>query len=187
MEDRFFFESEGTHCYAVLHTPEGEQGQRGERQGRVGVVLAHPLLDFDLYEVPWTIRMVTGYARELARAGYTALRFDFRGVGSSEGAHDGGRGEVEDLAACVAWIRGIAGGTPVLTVGYSFGSWCALRHAARSEPLTVSAGMRRLAAANALGSAGVTLDWVDVDTAADRALAEQLSSSLATTRELPVT
>jgi choline kinase len=63
----------------------------------------------------------------------------------------------------------------------------ALRDAARSEPLTVSAGMRRLAAANALGSADVTLDWVDVDTAADRALAEQLVSALATTRELPVT
>ena len=40
-------------------------------------MVCHPLLDFDLYEVPWTIRMVAGYTRELARAGYPALRFDF--------------------------------------------------------------------------------------------------------------
>jgi pimeloyl-ACP methyl ester carboxylesterase len=93
MEDRFFFESEGAHCYAVLHTPEPDQAQRNA--GR-GVVLAHPLLDFDLYEVPWTLRMVAGYARELAAAGYTALRFDFRGAGQSDG-------EFEDLtlSSCV--------------------------------------------------------------------------------------
>lgn len=68
--------------------------------------------------------------RALHREGFTTLRFNFRGVGSSDGAHDAGRGEVEDLAACVSWIRGIAGNAPLLTVGYSFGSWCALRHAA---------------------------------------------------------
>ena len=63
----------------------------------------------------------------------------------------------------------------------------ALREVAPGEPLTVSAGMRRLAAANALGSAEVAVDWVDVDTVADRALAEQLVSALAMGRELPVT
>jgi alpha/beta superfamily hydrolase len=71
--------------------------------------------------------------RALHRAAFTTLRFNFRGVGASDGEHDGGRGEVDDLAACVRWLRGLAGGAPLLVVGYSFGSWCALR-LARSEP-----------------------------------------------------
>jgi alpha/beta superfamily hydrolase len=73
--------------------------------------------------------------RALHRAGFTTLRFNFRGVGASDGDHDGGRGEVEDLAACVSWLRGIAGGAPLVVVAYSFGSWCALRYAAREPSL----------------------------------------------------
>jgi choline kinase len=55
----------------------------------------------------------------------------------------------------------------------------ALRQVARTEPLTVSAGMRQLVAANALGAAALTLEWADVDTPADHALAERLLASTA--------
>jgi len=65
--------------------------------------------------------------RELHRAGLTTLRFNFRGVGGSEGQHDDGHGEVEDVAAAVAWLRGLGDSVPALLVGYSFGSWCAIR------------------------------------------------------------
>jgi hypothetical protein len=71
--------------------------------------------------------------RELNRAGWTTLRLNFRGVGTSEGVHDEGRGEIDDLAAALAWLRGLSSGTPMLLVGFSFGSWCAIRCAAR-EP-----------------------------------------------------
>jgi pimeloyl-ACP methyl ester carboxylesterase len=81
-EDRFFFDSDGGNVYAVLHKPLTAPRTRANR---LGVVLCHPLLDFDLYEVPWTLRMIVGYARELARAGYHVLRFDFRGAGQSDG------------------------------------------------------------------------------------------------------
>jgi len=67
--------------------------------------------------------------RELNRAGLTTLRFNFRGVGTSEGAHDSGRGEVADAAAAVNWAAGLARKLPLLFVGYSFGSWCGGRHA----------------------------------------------------------
>jgi hypothetical protein len=63
----------------------------------------------------------------------TTLRFNFRGVGESEGAHDSGRGEVEDLAAAASWIRGLRPDRPLILVGYSFGSWCAVRLAAREH------------------------------------------------------
>jgi alpha/beta superfamily hydrolase len=67
--------------------------------------------------------------RELHRSGFTTLRFNFRGVGESDGAHDEGRGETKDVAAAVSWLRGVAPELPLILVGYSFGSWCGIRHA----------------------------------------------------------
>lgn len=52
--------------------------------------------------------------------GYSALRFNFRGVGRSGGAFDNGIGELADLAAVVNHMD-----YPVIVVGYSFGSWVA--------------------------------------------------------------
>jgi len=71
--------------------------------------------------------------RGLNRAGLTTLRFNFRGVGSSEGEHDHGEGEVGDLAAAVNWMRGLASDCPLLLVGYSFGAWCSIRHAVTDD------------------------------------------------------
>lgn len=67
--------------------------------------------------------------RGLNRAGLSTLRFNFRGVGGSEGEHDEGRGEVEDVGAAVTWLRGLFRDRPCVLVGYSFGSWCGLRYA----------------------------------------------------------
>ena len=68
--------------------------------------------------------------RELHRVGLSTLRFNFRGTEESEGAHDGTQ-EVDDVAAAVSWLRGLAPDLPLLLVGYSFGAVCALRHAVR--------------------------------------------------------
>jgi alpha/beta superfamily hydrolase len=71
--------------------------------------------------------------RELHEMGMTTLRFNFRGVGDSQGLHDDGRGEVEDLAAAASWIRGLCPDRPLLLAGYSFGSVCAVRLARREH------------------------------------------------------
>lgn len=71
--------------------------------------------------------------RELHRAGLTTLRFNFRGVGSSEGTFDEGRGEAQDVGAAASWLRGVALDAPLLLVGYSFGSVCTVAHAARDR------------------------------------------------------
>jgi hypothetical protein len=67
--------------------------------------------------------------REMHRAGFTTLRFNFRGAGSSTGSHDAGRGEVDDLGAAARWLRGLAPGVPLVAAGFSFGAWCGLRYA----------------------------------------------------------
>ncbi len=55
------------------------------------------------------------------------LRFNFRGTGLSEGAHDDGRGEVEDVRAGLDWIGERYPEVPVLFAGFSFGSNVGLR------------------------------------------------------------
>ncbi|HXY93565.1 MAG TPA: alpha/beta hydrolase [Acidimicrobiia bacterium] len=63
----------------------------------------------------------------LPRAGVTCLRFNFRGVEGSEGAHDQGRGELLDARAGVAGLAGhVAADVPLVLVGWSFGADIAL-------------------------------------------------------------
>src|ERR1700720_4593000 len=60
--------------------------------------------------------------------GYATLRFNFRGVGGSEGEHDGGRGEAEDAAAAMAFLLSQPGvrKTGAVMAGYSFGAMVAV-------------------------------------------------------------
>ena len=129
-EERFFFENEGARCYAVLHHPAAESV---DQAARPGVVLCHPLLDFDLYEVPWTIRMVAGYTRGLARAGYPALRFDFRGSGQSDGEFEDVTlgGCVSDLQRAVEVMIEKTGIEEIVLVGVRLAATGAMRVAAR--------------------------------------------------------
>jgi len=66
-------------------------------------------------------------ARALQHAGLAALRFNFRGVGRSEGVHDDGRGEQDDVRAAMAEVERRFPGLPVILGGFSFGSSMALR------------------------------------------------------------
>jgi hypothetical protein len=99
---------------------------------RAAAVLAHP---HPLHGGTLHNPVIFHADRELHRSGWTTLRFNFRGVGSSEGEHDDGRGEVEDLASAVSWLRGVTATNEIVAVGYSFGSWCAIRHAIRDPGL----------------------------------------------------
>jgi alpha/beta superfamily hydrolase len=75
----------------------------------------HPLYGGDMYN------NVVVTARDAALAhGFSALRFNFRGVGRSEGVHDQGQGEVRDFETAVT----AAGADPVI-IAYSFGAWVA--------------------------------------------------------------
>ncbi len=58
--------------------------------------------------------------------GLPVLRFNFRGAGRSDGAHDAGRGEQDDARAGINWLAREFG-LPVLAAGFSFGAHMALR------------------------------------------------------------
>jgi len=72
-------------------------------------------------------------AKALQSKGLAVLRFNFRGVGRSEGTHDDGVGEQEDARAALSQVQARFPGAPLVLGGFSFGSVVALRVAAREE------------------------------------------------------
>ncbi len=96
-------------------------------------VVAHP---HPLYGGSMDNPVTRLLAMRLAAAGATVLRFNFRGVGSSAGVHDQGRGELEDLAVAKRYLMLRAPAVPIWLAGYSFGASMALRLAARQATET---------------------------------------------------
>lgn len=79
-------------------------------------------------------KVVTMTARAFHLSGASTVRFNFRGVGASEGAFDEGRGEGEDLRAVFEWVRTQRPDAEVWLAGFSFGSYVAYRMAAELKP-----------------------------------------------------
>ena len=72
-------------------------------------------------------KVVTMAARALREVGATTLRFNFRGVGQSEGRFDDGVGELDDLRAVAAWARANHPDKILWLAGFSFGAYVSLR------------------------------------------------------------
>ena len=62
----------------------------------------------------------------LLASGISCLRFNFRGVGGSQGSYSDGVGEIDDLVAATTWVRESSVGERIIVVGYSFGGAVAL-------------------------------------------------------------
>lgn len=73
-------------------------------------------------------------ARAFVHLGFTALRFNFRGTGESEGEFDEGNGELLDALAVVQWMRKRNPALPLWLAGFSFGATIAIRAAIETEP-----------------------------------------------------
>ena len=74
-------------------------------------------------------KVVQTLARAFVQLGYTAVRFNFRGVGASQGAWAEGPGEIDDALAVIGAFR--TAGQPLLLAGFSFGAYVASNAAAR--------------------------------------------------------
>lgn len=70
-------------------------------------------------------------ARSLRELGYATVRPNFRGVGKSEGAHDHGDAETEDMLSVIAWAQSRWGSLPIALGGFSFGAFVQTRVAKR--------------------------------------------------------
>ena len=90
------FDSDGLTLEGALHLPESTPC--------AGVVVAHPHPQYggDMHN-----NVVHAISRAAADAGAATLRFNFRGAGASEGRYDEGRGEQQDVAAALEYMRGL--------------------------------------------------------------------------------
>ena len=98
-------------------------------------VIAHP---HPLFGGTMDNKVVQTLARAFVACGWTAVRFNFRGVGGSEGAHDEGRGEREDMLKV---IEQVAPDGPLAIAGFSFGAFVA---SCTAEPLWDRRDIRHL-------------------------------------------
>lgn len=82
----------------------------------------HPLFGGTMHN-----KVVFRAAKALHSRGVPVLRFHFRGAGLSEGEHDRGQGEAEDVRAALDFLGKEFPRRPLLLAGFSFGAWVGLR------------------------------------------------------------
>ena len=92
-------------------------------------VIAHP---HPLFGGSMNNKVVQTLARAFVQCGWRAVRFNFRGVGASEGTHDDGRGESQDMLDLVAQV--VPHG-PLALAGFSFGAFVTAQVVATLAPL----------------------------------------------------
>ncbi len=95
------------------------------------VVVAHPLSTMG---GTMENKVVTTLAKTFVELSFVALRFNFRGVGNSEGEFDGGDGEVDDVLAVVRHARQEYGDLSLILSGFSFGGYVQARAAQQLHP-----------------------------------------------------
>jgi alpha/beta superfamily hydrolase len=119
---------------ALLEPPVLSAGQAV----RAAVVFAHPL---PIEGGTMHTKAVYRATKALARIGCAVLRFNFRGVGSSEGSWDEGTGEIADYRAALDVMAARYPDTELWAAGFSFGSWVALTVGATDDRVRVLIGI----------------------------------------------
>ena len=119
---------------ALLEPPVLSPGQ----PVRAAVVFGHPL---PIEGGTMHTKAVYRATKALARIGCAVLRFNFRGVGSSEGTWDEGPGEIADFRAALDVMAARYPDTELWTAGFSFGSWVALTVGATDDRVRVLIGI----------------------------------------------
>ena len=123
--ESYFLDGPAGRLEALLEEPEDEAP-------RTAALVCHP---HPLYGGTMHNKVVYRIARGLRQAGLVVLRFNFRGVGASEGEHAHMTGEIEDARAALAWLRQRYPSLPFALAGFSFGArvitrlGCALENA----------------------------------------------------------
>lgn len=123
-------------------------------------VICHP---HPLHGGTMTNKVVHMLARAFNELGAVAVRFNFRGVGRSEGAYDEGRGETEDALAVLDWAALRWPARELWLAGFSFGGAVAIRAAVQRDVkrlVTVAPAIRRVAVD--VSTAAPTCPWLVV-------------------------
>lgn len=124
-QEYFRFPGAGLELEGILHLPGGDGPFSA-----VAVCHPHPLFGGDMYN-----NVVLAICNALAEASIAAFRFNFRGVGRSQGDHADGIGEQEDVVSALAFLESVSriDANRIGLAGYSFGTKVALPVALRHD------------------------------------------------------
>ncbi|HEY6863451.1 MAG TPA: alpha/beta fold hydrolase [Burkholderiales bacterium] len=125
--ERVFVAGDAGRIETVIDLPAAS----GSGAPRGLALVAHP---HPLYGGTLDNKVAQTLARAFVELGYVALRPNFRGVGQSEGEHDEGDGETDDLVKVAQYASGRFGALPVALAGFSFGAFVQTRVAKRIVP-----------------------------------------------------
>lgn len=117
MEKKIEIDSDGLQLEGLLSVNSPNKA--------VIVTHPHPLYGGEMHN-PVVSTVTSAYEEQE----YTTLRFNFRGAGYSQGSHDGGNGEQNDVLSAVSYLKS-SGFKNISLAGYSFGAWVNLMVAAK--------------------------------------------------------
>jgi hypothetical protein len=130
----FFLEGPAGRLEAILWSPSA---LARDRQPLAAVVChPHPVFGGTMHN-----KVVYQAAKSLDALGLPVLRFNFRGAGLSEGKHDRGNGEQDDVRSALDFLKQKFPGVPVLLAGFSFGAWVGLRVGCADERVSHLIGL----------------------------------------------
>ena len=108
-EEKVFFQAGELKIEGLLNNLNGDRAML--------VTHPHPLYGGDMYN-----NVVDSVVNAYCKKGYSTLRFNFRGIGQSQGNHEQGTGEQEDVKGALSYLSSL-GKSSIDLVGYSFGAW----------------------------------------------------------------
>lgn len=138
----------------------------------------HPLFGGTMYN-----KVVTTLAKTFQNLGVDTVRFNFRGVGSSQGQFDQGVGELYDLLAVVDWVLNERPDHDIWLAGFSFGAFIAAKAATQipvARLVTVAPPVENFAMANL---PPITAPWVLVQGEEDEVVSPQAVFAWAESRD----
>ena len=107
-------------------------GDAGTLPDKVGIIChPHPLMGGTMHN-----KVVTTLGKALTETGYAVLRFNYRGVGQSEGSYGNSVGESHDLFVIMEWVQRVCPEASIALAGFSFGAFIALNGAVKEPAVT---------------------------------------------------
>ena len=126
----------------IFNGPEGRLEGRYHPSKRVNAPLALLLHPHPQHGGTMNNKIVYKLYQIFTGRGFSTLRFNFRGVGRSQGMFDNGQGELSDAASALDWMQSQNPNTSTCWIaGFSFGAWVAMQLMMRRPEIHTDAGM----------------------------------------------